>query len=175
MTFASEKNVNSLSFSVNPSPLCIQGLVRLTIREVIQAYGKIQSGMGRAGRPQDLEQGSFSVKWRDEEGDQQHTLKLTSQPCFFGGARLWFRCPRCGCRAYSLYWHRGFACRRCAGLRYVSQYVSADGRLWPHYDRLATQLRHRPGPKAVRFFRYAIRAEWHLTRDLARGVRRLAG
>ena len=65
------------------------------------------------------------------------TLPLTCTTPQFGGLRWWFKCPRCGTRCAQLLLPAGqeaFACRRCYGLRYRSQYES---RWWRRIRRRA--------------------------------------
>lgn len=56
-------------------------------------------------------------------------VEVHSTPCRFGGSRPWFRCPRCGRRVLTLYWHpEGWrpGCRQCLRLTYPSQRASRD-------------------------------------------------
>ena len=51
------------------------------------------------------------------------TLDFTATQCYFGGRRLWFRCPACSKRAAILYRPRRddiFLCRLCHDLTYTS-------------------------------------------------------
>lgn len=50
-------------------------------------------------------------------------VRIEPTPCYFGGQRWWFRCPRrqCGRRVRLLYGGRYFLCRQCHGLNYQSQ------------------------------------------------------
>lgn len=58
-------------------------------------------------------------------------IELAWAACHFGGVRPWYRCPGCGYHC-ALLFHN--VCRRCAGLRYQSEY---DTRL----DRLRARAR----------------------------------
>lgn len=65
----------------------------------------------------------------------------------FGGRRLWFVCPRsaCGRRCVVLYRPRScnaraFACRRCHGIRYLSQRISPSRRAERRAERCARRL-----------------------------------
>jgi hypothetical protein len=49
------------------------------------------------------------------------TVYLEATRTYFGGRRLWFRCPRCEGRCRVLYGTWRIACRRCHRLRYLSQ------------------------------------------------------
>lgn len=48
-------------------------------------------------------------------------VHIERQPCYFGGARQWFSCPKCGRRAAKLYGRKYFLCRQCQDLNYASQ------------------------------------------------------
>src|SRR5262245_1290156 len=56
------------------------------------------------------------------------TIYLESTPMYFGGRRLWFRCPRCDGRCRVLYGTWRFACGRCHRLRYCSQKETKEDR-----------------------------------------------
>jgi hypothetical protein len=100
----------------------------------------------------------------------QQTIRLASRPCPFGGWRHFLACPRCGGPVMALYWSPDFSfffvCRGCAGLRYFTKNWNGAGRLWPRYDVLASGLRHRPGVKPSRYFRYDLLAKVNFARDL---------
>jgi len=49
------------------------------------------------------------------------TVYLEATRMYFGGRRLWFRCPRCEARCRVLYGTWRIACRRCHRLRYTTQ------------------------------------------------------
>jgi hypothetical protein len=57
-------------------------------------------------------------------------VELERTPCTFGGEREWFRCPQmdCGRRVGVLYRTNEIMCRKCARLKYQTQYLS-------RYDR----------------------------------------
>ena len=117
-------------------------------------------------------QGGFEVTLsgiRQDWNRWSQVLQLVSSACVFGGWRHFLVCPQCGHRAMALYQTGdGFACRGCAGLRYVSKTVSDDLRLMHHFADLADALEHRPGPNPRRYFRYASRENLHGTRGLRR-------
>jgi len=56
------------------------------------------------------------------------TIYLESTRMYFGGRRLWFRCPRCDGRCRVLFGTWRIACRRCHKLRYASQKESKEDR-----------------------------------------------
>lgn len=67
--------------------------------------------------------------------DASMIVQLAASSPNFGGQRLWFVCPRsaCGRRCVVLYRPRScnaraFACRRCHGVRYLSQRISPSRR-----------------------------------------------
>ena len=83
-----------------------------------------------------------------------YAVELDSTPCFYGGRRLWFRCPAitqdgpCGRRCRILYRPRGasrFGCRGCHRLSYQSRQHSRDRwfEFWRAFDVLRAEL-HRP-------------------------------
>lgn len=67
-------------------------------------------------------------------------ILLEWTPCRFGGARPWFRCPRCLRRTVKLHAFAGgaFACRTCLDVRYESQREAPDARA----RRRARKIRH---------------------------------
>lgn len=74
-------------------------------------------------------------------------ISVTATPANLGGHRLWFACPRPGCRrrCTALYREvdtnpRAFACRRCTGLVYRSQRQSRSHRLETRANRLVSRL-----------------------------------
>ena len=75
-----------------------------------------------------------------------YRVSLTSQPCHFGGSRVWFNCPAQGCgrKVAVLYGGTVFACRHCYDLAYPSQ------REKPHerHARRADAIRQRLGWEA---------------------------
>lgn len=61
----------------------------------------------------------------------RQVIKLTPQLCHFGGARTWFRCPRCDRRVARVFFSSArFICRKCARLVYRSQRVDLSTRGW---------------------------------------------
>jgi len=104
----------------------------------------------------------------------QQTIRLASRPCHFGGWRHFLAGHRCGGLAMALYWSAdlSFVCRGCAGLHYFTKNWSDAGRLWPQYDALASELRHRPGVKPSRYCRYDRLTKVNFARDLMSMMRR---
>ena len=64
----------------------------------------------------------------DGEVAEVATVYLESTRMYFGGRRLWFRCPRCDRRCRVLFGTWRIACRRCHGLRYCSQRETKEDR-----------------------------------------------
>lgn len=63
---------------------------------------------------------------------------LEREPCHFGGARPWFRCPvgRCQRRVAVLHLSDGgFVCRQCARLAYASQRAGLCERGWSKIEK----------------------------------------
>jgi hypothetical protein len=63
-----------------------------------------------------------------DEQVQVTTVYLESTRMYFGGRRLWFRCPRCEGRCRVLYGTWRIACRRCHRLRDCSQRETKEDR-----------------------------------------------
>ena len=87
------------------------------------------------------------------------SITLAWTPCNYGGERPWFCCPGCGRRARKLYWARGFFCRRCLGLVYVSQRQNpisrSVGRESDIYERLGEKWAHgKPFPRKPRYMHW---------------------
>ena len=69
------------------------------------------------------------------------TVRLTSTPCTYGGARPWFLCPVRGERVAVLYMRAGrFACRHCQRVAYRSQSEDALGRTWLRQQKAEAKL-----------------------------------
>lgn len=70
--------------------------------------------------------------------------RIESTPCFFGGVRWWFYCPKCGRRCRILYLppeHTTFACRVCFNLTYASQQEGPS--IFKRLHKLMTRIRRR--------------------------------
>ena len=68
-------------------------------------------------------------------------VTLERTPCHFGGARRWFRCPRCASRVAVLYMRAGrFACRHCQTVAYASQSEDSIARGWRKQSRVEARL-----------------------------------
>lgn len=71
----------------------------------------------------------LTVTFPDGEQLDLTLFTITTRP-YYGGLRCWFVCPACGTRCVKLYSPAGsrspFACRRCWGLVYGSQYDRSE-------------------------------------------------
>lgn len=78
-----------------------------------------------------------------ESQDVQCRITLTNTPCHYGGARVWFLCPRCAHRCARVY-HSArdgrYACRRCLKLAYSSESESLIGRAWRRQHKIEAKL-----------------------------------
>ncbi len=155
------------SLPVSASPLFTRRCLCLTVGALLRfrAYWA-PCGSGRYEVTLDVA--------HEDQTITRHRLFLASQPNHFGGRRYYLICPACGRRACALYCVRGeFRCRKCTRLRYVSKTWRKDWRLTHHYADLVEALRHRPGPKPVRYFRYSFWSDLHCARGLLRLSRQL--
>jgi hypothetical protein len=76
-------------------------------------------------------------------------VSIETTRCNFGGARPWFRCPRCDCRRAVLYGVGSdgrFGCRGCMGLAYSCETESK----WSRANRRVHKLRAQLGEKGAR-------------------------
>ena len=68
-------------------------------------------------------------------------ITIATSACHLGGTRPWFHCPRCDARVAMLYVRGGrFRCRKCHGLRYISQSLDECGRSWRKQSKLEARL-----------------------------------
>ncbi len=82
---------------------------------------------------------------RDEQGRLEKLLiPFVFTPTKFGGWRAWFRCPGCGQGCRVLYGVNSLRCRKCRGLRYSSQYMTAHFRLMQRIEKQRVRLGGRP-------------------------------
>jgi len=106
--------------------------------------------------------GSATIKVADEmlrlsyalEGrDIENILAIVKTPCYFGGVRWWFKCPKCGERYAKLFFNKrnGFyACRNCVGVTYYSQCEDSMDRAWRKQIKLEKRLgRYLMKPKGM--------------------------
>jgi hypothetical protein len=87
----------------------------------------------------------FRYRRRSRDGhwrDVVDTVLLDRTPWNYGGARLWFLCPRCAKRVAVLYGASArFLCRQCSNLTYSSANESYEDRM----RRKARKIRRRLG------------------------------
>ena len=81
--------------------------------------------------------GSIRLGYAVQGQDASQTIRTTTTPCRYGGARTWFQCPCCSGRAVVLFMRAGrFACRQCQKVSYSSQSGSAHDRAMTRYHQL---------------------------------------
>lgn len=79
----------------------------------------------------------FAVRPLSLSGDW-HRMRLEPTATAFNGQRWWYLCPVCGKRSTALNWYRDeFACRKCMGLYYQSQYETYAN----EFERLCHRVR----------------------------------
>jgi len=84
----------------------------------------------------------------DEEWTrEEYPVSLEWTPCFFGGRRAWFLCPRPGCgrRVATLWGGTKFYCRQCWNLAYQSQNETAWDRALTKAQAIRVKLGGHPG------------------------------
>lgn len=75
-----------------------------------------------------------------------YVIPVEKQPCFFGGQRYFFHCPKCNKRMRKLYSCEGvFLCRKCLHLGYYTQRVSPATRYSLMQDKIKAQLKQLGG------------------------------
>jgi hypothetical protein len=83
------------------------------------------------------------VELRTRVGVPAMAVEVSTTAPHLGGVRWWLACPDCSARCASLFYvpGRGLICRRCSGVTYASQRLSAARRL----ARRARRIRERLG------------------------------
>lgn len=77
------------------------------------------------------------VEWEAVE----QTIPLVRTPCYYGGHRVWFCCPRCERRVAVLYGAgKLFGCRHCYDLTYASQQEYPGFRLLTKVQKIRERL-----------------------------------
>ena len=71
----------------------------------------------------------------------EQNVQMQTSPCYLGGQRRWFSCPRC-CRRVAVLYAPGrhFACRQCCGLGYATQKEGAGDRASTKADKLRKRM-----------------------------------
>ena len=81
--------------------------------------------------------GNIQLTYAAQGQDASQTIRTTTTPCRYGGARTWFQCPCCSKRAAVLFMRSGrFACRQCQRVSYTSQSGSTRERANARYHQL---------------------------------------
>lgn len=83
---------------------------------------------------------AYRYTFTEGERNVQAHLRMERTPCQFGGARVWFACPRCHRRVAILYLWGYPACRTCCRMGYPSQSDDATGRSWRRTRKIETKL-----------------------------------
>lgn len=87
---------------------------------------------------------TYRMKSTGEVVEQR--VQTQTSPCYLGGQRYWFTCPRCSKRVAVLYAPgRYFACRTCGGLGYATQKEGSGDRASSRADKLRRRLGWAPG------------------------------
>ena len=132
-----------------------------------------------AGRRATIARRADGIEVHLAGSQQAQSIAFKETACRFGGVRRWFRCPSCGSGCRVVYNVRlRFACRRCHGLNYRSQYEKfADGAL----RRARTIIARLSGEEPVGFPPYTFPPKpprmhwstyWHLQERAASLERR---
>jgi hypothetical protein len=106
------------------------GMWRVSRRPLAETMRRIDLATLRRDAPPLTARHTFQIKYYNtaDEQVQVTTVYLESTRMYFGGRRLWFRCPRCEGRCRVLYGTWRIACRRCHRLRYCSQRETKEDR-----------------------------------------------
>jgi hypothetical protein len=83
---------------------------------------------------------SYSYPFSDGRRGIEQRIELDRTRCNYGGARPWFRCPRCWRRVAIIYLYGWPSCRACARLVYPSQSEDECGRSWRRTRKLEDRL-----------------------------------
>ena len=96
----------------------------------------------------------YTILSGDDEGKRvQVTIPIRILPWRFGGQRRYWLCPSCcrRCEIIAMASHgRGWACRRCLRLRYISQGLATADRLQRRADQLYARAGDDYGDSFVR-------------------------
>jgi hypothetical protein len=84
---------------------------------------------------------AYTVDPEGDARDVRERIVLDRIDCRFGGAREYFRCPRCWRRGEVLYWAAGrFICRKCARIGYAIENLEKQWRADRRYRQLESRL-----------------------------------
>jgi hypothetical protein len=92
----------------------------------------------------------FFLNYSFEESDGvshpvEMSIKLDWTPCYFGGYRPWFLCPRCQRRVAILYGGKYFYCRICHNLAYPSENEQEAYRILRQANKIRRRIKCEPG------------------------------
>jgi len=105
------------------------GMWRVSRRPLAETMRRIDLGAVRRDEPSLTASHKLQIKRQRNDGEiDVTTVHLEAERIWFGGKRLWFRCPGCEGRCRVLYGTRRIACRRCHRLRYLSQRETKEDR-----------------------------------------------
>jgi hypothetical protein len=158
----------------------------------VGGYGSGRWGVSKRPLAESMRRIDLAEFGRNEQLTDRHVLKvirnngeraevttvyLESRRMYFGGRRLWFRCPRCEGRCRVLYGTWRIACRRCHRLRYLSQRETRSGRanlgmmkIVKRLDPEATCNALPPKPKGMHWSTYDRLAERYDAYDAMWGM-----
>lgn len=114
------------------------------VRSTVLTFGAIAQGSSGRNRSRALTLRTECAGGADWTAREQAT-EVVGVPMRYGGFRWWFLCPQCLQRVSALYLPalagaRWFGCRRCYGLRYLTQRLEPVARLQTRMRRAAIRL-----------------------------------
>jgi hypothetical protein len=106
------------------------GLWRISRRPLAETMRRIDLATLRRDEPSLTADHKLQIRCHRRDGEVAVTTVylIEETRTYFGGRRLWFRCPRCDGRCRVLYGTWRIACRRCHRLRYLSQRETKEDR-----------------------------------------------
>ena len=106
------------------------GMWRVSRRPLAETMRRIDLATLRRDEPSLTAGHVLQVSCHRGDGEKVDVanVHLEATRMYFGGCRLWFRCPRCGERCRVLFGIWRIACRRCHRLRYLSQRETKEDR-----------------------------------------------
>jgi hypothetical protein len=137
------KTTTESQYRIDARWLKKQGCLRSGLRSILswsmggKETGSISYRMETDRMILDYRNRSNGGDWTPVE--QEITFDRT--PCYYGGYRTWFLCPRCWKRVVILYGAgRYFFCRHCHNLTYASQQETRSDRLMRKARKIRTRL-----------------------------------
>ena len=95
----------------------------------------------------------FHIGYSSERHPIRIVIKFDWTPCYFGGRRLWFLCPKCGRRVAILYGGKNFYCRICRNIAYPSENEAKPNRLLRKANKIKKRLKCEPGVQSKIIFK----------------------